>query len=74
MTRLALLNSQKKRMTAHTKAKAEGKKIEYSTRVYNRCSLCGRRHGYMRFFGVCRICFRELAVNGEIPGIKKSSW
>ncbi|MBP9773206.1 MAG: type Z 30S ribosomal protein S14 [Candidatus Peribacteraceae bacterium] len=74
MTRLALLNSQKTRLDAHKKAKAEGKKIEYSTRVYNRCSLCGRRHGYMRFFAVCRICFRELAVNGEIPGIKKSSW
>lgn len=74
MTRLALLNSQKKRMDAYRKAKAEGKHPEMATRVYNRCQLCGRRHGYMRFFGVCRICFRELANKGEIPGVRKSSW
>lgn len=74
MTRLALINSQKKRMDAYKKAKGAGKKPAYPTRIYNRCSLCSRRHGYMRFFGICRICFRELATNGEIPGIKKSSW
>ena len=53
---------------------ARKKKRIFMTRAYNRCQLCGRRHGFMRFFGVCRICFRELASNGEIPGIKKSSW
>ncbi|MFA7308591.1 MAG: type Z 30S ribosomal protein S14 [Patescibacteria group bacterium] len=50
------------------------KKAKYSTRVYNRCSLCGRPHGFMRKFGICRICFRQLASRGELPGIKKDSW
>jgi len=47
---------------------------KYTTRNVNRCWRCGRRHGYMREFGLCRICFRELANLGEIPGIKKASW
>jgi small subunit ribosomal protein S14 len=47
---------------------------KYPTRSENRCFRCGRRHGYMRKFGLCRICFREMATKGEIPGIKKSSW
>jgi small subunit ribosomal protein S14 len=50
------------------------KKPKFSTRKVNRCFRCGRRHGFMRKFGLCRICFRELANNGELPGIKKSSW
>jgi len=50
------------------------KKPKYSTRIVRRCWRCGRRHGYMRDFGICRICFRELATKGEIPGVKKSSW
>ena len=47
---------------------------KFRTRGYNRCNICGRPHGYMRKFGICRICFRELAYKGEIPGITKSSW
>ena len=47
---------------------------KFSTRKYNRCKLCGRRHAYMRKFGVCRLCFRELAVNGLIPGVTEASW
>ena len=47
---------------------------KYSTRKYNRCKLCGRPHAYLRDYGVCRICFRELAYKGEIPGVKKASW
>lgn len=50
------------------------KKPKYSTRVVRRCFRCGRRRGYLRKFGVCRICFRELASAGKIPGIIKSSW
>jgi small subunit ribosomal protein S14 len=50
------------------------KKPKFSTRIVRRCFRCGRRRGYMRQFGLCRICFRELANKGEIPGIKKSSW
>ena len=74
MARKALVNRQKKGMEKFLQAKAAGKKPEFATRVYNRCNLCGRRHGFMRFFGICRICFRELASNGEIPGVTKSSW
>lgn len=50
------------------------KKPKYSSRKVNRCWKCGRKRGYMRVFGLCRICFRELASKGEIPGVKKSSW
>lgn len=47
---------------------------KYSTRAVNRCKLCGRSRAYMRKFGVCRICFRELANVGRLPGVKKASW
>lgn len=43
-------------------------------RQNNRCPICGRTRGYLRAFGVCRICFRELALEGKIPGVRKSSW
>ena len=49
------------------------KEQKYKTREYNRCKLCGRPHGYIRKYGICRICFRELAHKGEIPGVKKAS-
>jgi len=47
---------------------------KFSSRTVRRCFRCGRKHGYMRLFGICRICFRELAARGEIPGVKKASW
>ncbi len=47
---------------------------KYSTRAVNRCKVCGRSRAYMRKFCVCRICFRELANQGRLPGVKKSSW
>jgi len=47
---------------------------KYPVRVRNRCSRCGRPRGYIRRFKLCRICFRELAVKGVIPGVVKSSW
>ena len=50
------------------------KEQKYQTREYNRCKICGRPHGYIRKYGICRICFRELAHKGEIQGVKKSSW
>jgi small subunit ribosomal protein S14 len=50
------------------------KKPKFSTRVVRRCFRCGRKRAFMRDFGLCRICFRELANEGMIPGIKKSSW
>ena len=50
------------------------KKPRFSTQQHNRCRICGRPRGYLRRFAVCRICFRELAWKGEIPGVKKASW
>ncbi|HHU92616.1 MAG TPA: type Z 30S ribosomal protein S14 [Halanaerobiaceae bacterium] len=50
------------------------RKPKYSTRSVNRCQRCGRPRGYIRKFDLCRICFRELAHKGQIPGIKKASW
>ncbi|MFA6273864.1 MAG: type Z 30S ribosomal protein S14 [Candidatus Paceibacterota bacterium] len=50
------------------------KKPKFSTRQKNRCFRCGRGNGYMRDFGICRICFRELANEGMLPGVRKSSW
>lgn len=50
------------------------KKQKYSTRDVNRCPICGRSRAYMRRFGMCRICFREKALQGEIPGVVKISW
>ena len=47
---------------------------KFSTREYNRCNVCGRPRGYIRKFGVCRICFRDLALQGLIPGVVKASW
>ena len=47
---------------------------KFSSRAYTRCERCGRPHAVMSKFGICRICFRELAYKGQIPGVKKSSW
>jgi small subunit ribosomal protein S14 len=47
---------------------------KFKVRAYNRCRRCGRARAYMRRFGICRICFRELALEGMIPGVKKASW
>jgi small subunit ribosomal protein S14 len=50
------------------------RKPRFSVRAYNRCGRCGRPRAYLRKFGVCRICFRELALQGVIPGVRKASW
>ena len=50
------------------------RKPKFKVRAYTRCKRCGRPHGVIRKFGLCRICFRELANKGQIPGVKKSSW
>jgi small subunit ribosomal protein S14 len=47
---------------------------KFSTRKVNRCRLCGRPRAYMRQFALCRICFRQTALKGQLPGVKKSSW
>ncbi len=54
-------------------AKAQ-KKQKFKVREYNRCPLCGRARGFIRKFGICRICFRQMAHKGELPGVRKSSW
>lgn len=59
--------------TEAQKAKSR-RKPKFSTRTVNRCWRCGRRHGFIRAFELCRICFRELANRGELPGVTKSSW
>jgi small subunit ribosomal protein S14 len=51
-----------------------GVKPKFSSRRHNRCKICGRPRAYLRKFGICRLCFRALALKGEIPGVSKSSW
>ena len=50
------------------------RKPKYEVRRNNRCQRCGRSRAYIRKFGLCRICFREMALRGEIPGVRKASW
>ena len=50
------------------------RKPKFSSRIVRRCFRCGRRRGFMRHFQLCRICFRELANSGMLPGVRKSSW
>ena len=50
------------------------RKPKFQVRAYNRCQRCGRARAYLRKFGMCRICVRELAHRGELPGVRKSSW
>jgi small subunit ribosomal protein S14 len=59
-----------------TKAQLEKmkKKPKYKTRKRNRCLICVRDHGFFRQFGICRVCFRELALEGKLPGVIKASW
>jgi len=47
---------------------------KYKTREYTRCTICGRPKAVLKKYGICRICFRTLALKGEIPGVKKASW
>jgi small subunit ribosomal protein S14 len=50
------------------------RKPKFKVRAYNRCKRCGRSRAYLRDFGMCRICVRELASKGELPGVRKASW
>jgi small subunit ribosomal protein S14 len=47
---------------------------KFAVRRYNRCRMCGRPRSYIRKFGICRICFRKLALEAQLPGVRKSSW
>ncbi len=61
-------------MAKKSKIAKDNRKPKYKTRQHNRCNLCGRPRAYMRLFGLCRLCFRELAHKGELPGVTKASW
>jgi small subunit ribosomal protein S14 len=50
------------------------RKAKYGVRDYHRCNRCGRARSFIRKFGLCRICFRQMALRGEIPGVRKASW
>jgi small subunit ribosomal protein S14 len=50
------------------------RRSKFKVRAYTRCKRCGRPRGYLRKFNLCRICFRELALQGQIPGVVKASW
>lgn len=62
--------------TAAQEAKSRKLKIKakHSTKSFNRCEICGRRRGYVRMFKMCRICLRQNALTGQLPGVKKASW
>ncbi|MEW6611089.1 MAG: type Z 30S ribosomal protein S14 [Patescibacteria group bacterium] len=61
-------------MATESQKEKSKRKPKFSTRLVRRCWRCGRHRGYMRDFELCRICFRELANAGQIPGVRKSSW
>jgi small subunit ribosomal protein S14 len=61
-------------MATTAKIAREDKALKYSVRHRNRCHLCGRPRAFLRKFGLCRLCFRKLALDGEIAGVTKSSW
>lgn len=61
-------------MAKKSKEVRETKKLKYKARYRSRCRVCGRSRGFMRRYGLCRLCFREFAHKGEIPGVRKASW
>ncbi len=61
-------------MAKTSKKVSQKRGSKFSTRNYTRCERCGRPHSVYRKFKLCRVCFRELAYKGQIPGVKKASW
>jgi small subunit ribosomal protein S14 len=61
-------------MAKKSKIAQAKRKPKYDVRAYNRCERCGRPRAYLRRFGMCRVCVRELALRGELPGVRKASW
>ena len=74
MATLAKIAKDIKMATAIQVAKEKGIKAKMACRHRNRCWRCGRPRAFLRKYGVCRLCFRQLALNGEIPGVTKASW
>jgi small subunit ribosomal protein S14 len=61
-------------MATTAKRVKDARKPKFKCRRHNRCQLCGRPRAFLRKFGICRLCFRQLALRGDIPGVVKSSW
>ncbi|MFC1967549.1 type Z 30S ribosomal protein S14 [Chloroflexota bacterium] len=61
-------------MAKTSKIVKAGRTPKYKVQQHNRCTLCGRPRAFIRKFGICRICFRKLALSGQMPGVRKSSW
>ena len=74
MATTAKIAKDTKMRAAIEKARGEKKTAKFACRLRNRCWRCGRPRGYLRKFALCRLCFRQLALNGEIPGVIKASW
>jgi small subunit ribosomal protein S14 len=74
MAKTSLIIKSQRRKEKFLAAKKAGKKPEFSTKVYNRCQVCGRPRGYIRKFNMCRICLRQLASDDMIMGLRKASW
>jgi small subunit ribosomal protein S14 len=74
MATTAKIAKDDKQAATNAKGRAENKKPKFACRLRNRCWRCGRPRGFLRKFRLCRLCFRQLALNGEIPGVTKSSW
>ncbi len=74
MARTAATEKMKKLQKKIERVRASGKAYRFRTRYRIRCSICGRPRGVYRKFGLCRICFRQMAHKGLIPGVTKSSW
>ena len=74
MATTAKIAKQDERLAALAHAKEPKTMVKFPTRLRNRCKCCGRPRGFLRKFTLCRICFRKLALAGEIPGVTKASW
>jgi len=61
-------------MAKESKWVKQAKKPKFKTQFHSRCRMCGRPRGYIRYFALCRLCFRKLALNQELPGVTKASW
>ena len=61
-------------MAKRSMKRKRARPAKFSSRRNNRSKICGRPHAYLRDYGICRICFRELAYKGQIPGVRKASW
>ena len=74
MAKKAMINKEETRRQLAALGKYPAVRLHPKVRLHNRCSICGRPHGYHRDFGICRICLRKMAHQGLLPGVTKASW